>query len=62
MQGFVISDYADKHSAGIKQLTQWLQEDKLHYSETIKERFDSIPQAFLDLFEGKNKGKMFVKL
>jgi len=62
MQGFVISDYAEKHSAGIKQLTQWLQEDKLHNSETIREGFDSIPQALLDLFEGKNKGKMVVKL
>jgi hypothetical protein len=62
MQGFVISDYADKHSAGIKQLTQWLQEDKLHYSETIREGFESIPKAFLDLFEGKNKEKMVIKL
>jgi hypothetical protein len=62
MQGFVIFDYADKHPAGIKQLTEWLQEEKLHYTETIHEGFDSIPQAFLDLFEGKNKGKMIIKL
>lgn len=62
MQGFVISDYSDKHPEGIKQLTQWLQEDKLTYTETIQEGFDTIPQAFLDLFEGKNKGKMVVKI
>ncbi|KAA3639527.1 MAG: NADP-dependent oxidoreductase [Proteobacteria bacterium] len=62
MQGFVIFDYADKHPQGIKQLAEWLQQDKLHYTETIREGFDSIPQAFMDLFEGKNKGKMVVKV
>jgi NADPH-dependent curcumin reductase CurA len=62
MQGFVIFDYADKHPEGIKQLAEWLQQGKLKYTETIKEGFENIPQAFLDLFEGKNKGKMVVKL
>ena len=62
MQGFVIFDYVDKHPQGIKQLAEWLQEGKLKYAETIKEGFENIPQAFLDLFEGKNKGKMIVKL
>ena len=62
MQGFVIFDYADKHPQGIKQLAEWLQQDKLHYTETIREGFDNIPQAFMDLFEGKNKGKMVVKV
>jgi NADPH-dependent curcumin reductase CurA len=62
MQGFVIFDYADKHPSGIKQLAKWLQEGKLEYTETIQEGFETIPQAFLDLFEGKNKGKMVVKI
>ncbi len=62
MQGFVIFDYVDKHPEGVKQLTAWLNEDKLTYTETIREGFENIPQAFLDLFEGKNKGKMLVKL
>ena len=62
MQGFVVSDMADKFPQGIQQLATWLAEGKLHAQETIKEGFDNIPQAFLDLFEGKNKGKMIVKL
>ncbi len=62
MQGFVVFDYADKHPEGIKQLAEWLHQGKLKYTETIKEGFENIPQAFLDLFEGKNKGKMVVKL
>jgi NADPH-dependent curcumin reductase CurA len=62
MQGFVIFDFVDKHPAGVKQLTEWLSAGKLTYSETIREGFETIPQAFLDLFVGKNKGKMVVKL
>lgn len=62
MQGFVISDFADKHPQGVQQLAKWLQEGKLTYTETVEEGFDNIPQAFLDLFEGKNKGKMVVKV
>jgi len=62
MKGFVIFDYVDRHPEGIEQLATWLQEDKLYYEETIREGFDNIPQAFLDLFEGKNKGKMLVKI
>ena len=62
MQGFVISDFEDKHPEGVEQLANWLKEGKLTYTETVREGFDNIPQAFLDLFEGKNKGKMVVKI
>tara|TARA_R110002049_G_scaffold2801_4_gene22712 strand:- start:1320 stop:2315 length:996 start_codon:yes stop_codon:yes gene_type:complete len=62
MQGFIIGNYAEKFPEGIKQLSKWLQEGKLSYTETIVEGFDTIPQAFIDLFEGKNTGKMIVKI
>ncbi len=62
MQGFIVSNYADKFKEASQQLVKWLQEDKLHYEETIVEGFENIPQAFIDLFDGKNKGKMIVKL
>ena len=61
MQGFIVSNYADKFKEAAQQLAQWLQEDQLHYEETIVEGFENIPQAFIDLFDGKNKGKMVVK-
>jgi NADPH-dependent curcumin reductase CurA len=62
MQGFIISNYAAKFPESIKQLNKWLQEGKLTYTETIIEGFDNIPQALMDLFEGKNEGKMVVKI
>ncbi len=62
MQGFIVSNYAKKFPEGVKQLSEWLKAGKLQYAETIVEGFDQIPQAFMDLFEGKNEGKMVVKI
>ncbi len=62
MQGFLVRDHAKEFGPATKQLAQWLTEGKLTYEETIVEGFENIPQAFLDLFEGKNKGKMVVKI
>ena len=62
MQGFLVRDHIPEFGSALEQLAQWLHEDKLIYEETIVEGFENIPQAFLDLFEGKNKGKMVVKV
>jgi len=62
MQGFIVSNYAEKFPEATKQLASWLADGKLKYTETIVEGFDNIPSAFLDLFDGKNKGKMIVKI
>tara|TARA_R100000789_G_C2961403_1_gene138048 strand:- start:369 stop:761 length:393 start_codon:yes stop_codon:yes gene_type:complete len=62
MQGFTIGNYQSQFKEGMQQLGKWLKEDKLTYSETIVEGFDNIPQAFIDLFDGKNQGKMIVKV
>ncbi len=62
MQGFIINDYAAKFPRAMVQLSQWLAEGNLTYTETIVEGFEQIPQAFFDLFEGKNTGKMVVKV
>ncbi|MHA7944287.1 NADP-dependent oxidoreductase [Formosa sp. 3Alg 14/1] len=61
MQGFIVSNYADKFPEAIKQLSEWVSKGELKYKETIVEGFENTPQAFIDLFSGKNKGKMIVK-
>ncbi|HLR63501.1 MAG TPA: NADP-dependent oxidoreductase [Lentibacillus sp.] len=62
MQGFTVGNYSDRFKEGTKQLGQWLQEGKLTYRETIREGFENIPEAFLDLFRGKNIGKLLVRI
>lgn len=62
MQGFTVRDYLKEFGPAIKELSGWMQEGKITYSETIIEGFENIPQAFIDLFDGKNNGKMIVKV
>lgn len=62
MRGFIISDFLNRFDKGISQLNMWLNEEKITYSETIVEGFENIPEAFLNLFDGKNKGKMIVRV
>ncbi len=62
MQGFIVFDYAHKYPEALAQLIQWYQEGKLRSAETVREGFETLPQAFIDLFAGKNQGKMIVKI
>jgi NADPH-dependent curcumin reductase CurA len=61
-QGFIVFNYMAKYGQAISKLAQWLQEGKLKSTETVVEGFENTPQAFINLFEGKNKGKMVVKI
>lgn len=62
MQGFIVTDYAARFAEGGKQLAQWLAEGKLKYAETFVDGFENAPQAFMDLFDGKNLGKQLVRV
>ncbi|WP_124979381.1 NADP-dependent oxidoreductase [Nonlabens xiamenensis] len=62
MQGFIVRNFEDDFPEGIQQLSKWMKEGKLTNEETIVQGFDQIPQAFIDLFDGKNKGKMVVEV
>lgn len=62
IKGFVLSDYAARLSEGQQELGKWLTEGKLKYEETIVDGFDNVIEAFLQLFQGANLGKMLVKV
>ncbi|MBP2000254.1 NADPH-dependent curcumin reductase CurA [Paenibacillus shirakamiensis] len=62
IQGFVLSDYAARQGEGLQQLGTWLSEGKLKYEETIVDGFENVIDAFLQLFQGTNLGKMLVRV
>jgi NADPH-dependent curcumin reductase CurA len=62
IRGFLIADFAARFPEGLAQLAAWLKQGKLTYSETIVEGFEQLPEAFIGLFEGRNEGKMLVKV
>lgn len=62
MEGFIVTRFAKKWFDGIGQLKAWTLEGKLKYRETITNGFENIPQAFIDMLEGKNFGKAIIKV
>ncbi|WP_423819489.1 NADP-dependent oxidoreductase [Salinimicrobium sp. TIG7-5_MAKvit] len=62
MQGFLIRDHAKDFGRALRQLSSWLKDGNLDYDETTVEGFNKLPEAFIGLFEGRNMGKMVVKV
>ncbi|MEI8598177.1 hypothetical protein P4S64_13185 [Vibrio sp. M60_M31a] len=62
MQGFIVMDYWDLAGEFVEQMGQWIKEGKVKSEETVYEGLENAAEAFIGLFEGKNKGKMLVKI
>jgi hypothetical protein len=63
MQGFIIfDDYGHRYPEFAKDMGQWLQQGKITFREDIVDGLENAPQAFIGLLEGKNFGKLIVRL
>jgi prostaglandin reductase 1 len=62
MEGFMVMRWKSEWFDGLNQMRDWILEGKLNVQETVKKGFENMPQAFIELLEGKNVGKMIVKV
>ena len=62
MEGFVVFDYAARFPEAIMEMMGWMQEGKLLLDEHIVEGIDNFPEALRMLFDGRNKGKLVLKI
>jgi NADPH-dependent curcumin reductase CurA len=63
MQGFIIFDsYGSHFGEFFAQMSTWLAEGKIKFREDIVNGLEKAPQAFIGLLEGKNFGKLVVKV
>ena len=62
MEGFLVSDHFDLQAEFLAKVAPLVQSGDIVYQETIREGLDHAAQAFLDLLNGHNTGKMLVKL
>jgi NADPH-dependent curcumin reductase CurA len=62
MEGIVVFDWADRYHEGAAQMAQWMQEGSFKTREDIVDGIDNFPQTLLMLFEGRNFGKLILKV
>lgn len=63
MQGFIIfDDYAHRYGEFFGEMSQWLKDGKIKFREDVVDGLENAPQAFISLLEGKNFGKLVVRV
>jgi hypothetical protein len=61
-RGFIVWDYATQEKEALTELANWIKAGKLHYREDIVDGIENAPEAFIGLFEGKNFGKLVIRV
>ncbi|MES2898752.1 MAG: NADP-dependent oxidoreductase [Pseudomonadota bacterium] len=62
MEGIVVFDYADRYHIGVAAMAKWMQEGTFKSKEDVVDGIENFPEALLMLFEGKNFGKLCLKV
>jgi len=63
MQGFIVfDDYGDRYNEFKEVMVKWLDEGKIQHKEHRVEGLDSAVPSFIGLLEGKNFGKLVVRV
>jgi NADPH-dependent curcumin reductase CurA len=62
MEGIVVFDYAPRYHEGVAAIAKWMKEGTFKSREDVVDGLDKFPEALLMLFEGKNFGKLVLKV
>lgn len=62
LRGFLVGGQRRHAAEFAAQMATWLADGTVRYDETIVDGLENAPQAFMDLLDGANTGKMLVRL
>lgn len=62
VRGFIVSDLAPKYPQAHRELADWYHDGKIKYREDIVDGLERAPGAFFGLLQGKNFGKLVIKV
>lgn len=61
VQGFLVYQFAQRHSMALERLTKWVADGTIKYREDVVEGFEEMPRALIGMLQGANFGKLLVK-
>ena len=62
VEGFLVFRFEQKYSIARKRMAYWLSNRSLIWKEDIVTGLEKAPEAFIGLMNGKNFGKLLIKL
>jgi NADPH-dependent curcumin reductase CurA len=62
VRGFIVWDFAAREPDFLRDVGDWVRTGRLKYREDIVDGLENAPAAFLGLLEGRNFGKLLVKV
>ncbi|UGB39669.1 NADP-dependent oxidoreductase [Frateuria soli] len=63
MQGFIIfEDYGSRYGEFLAAMGEWVRQGKIKYREDVVDGLENAPQAFIGMLQGRNFGKLVVRL
>jgi NADPH-dependent curcumin reductase CurA len=62
IQGFIVSDHTDRAPAFLQEVAPLVLSGRIKFREDIVDGIDNAPAAFIGLLQGKNFGKLMVRV
>ncbi len=62
IRGFIVSDHVHREPQFLEDMGRWVREGRVRYREDIVEGLARAPEAFIGLLEGRNFGKLLVRV
>ncbi|MGG7604496.1 NADP-dependent oxidoreductase [Massilia sp. BKSP1R2A-1] len=62
IRGFIQREFAALRQDFLREAGQWIEDGRLRYREDIVDGLERAPAAFIDLLQGRNFGKLVIKV
>jgi len=62
VRGFIVSDHPERSEDFLRDVSAWVRAGRIKYREDIVDGLERAPQAFIGLLQGRNFGKLIVRV
>jgi NADPH-dependent curcumin reductase CurA len=62
IRGFIQREFADQRPAFYREMAEWIKSGRVKYCEDVVMGLENAPQALIGLLEGRNFGKLLIKV